>query len=450
MILAASRIAAIGPIARLAWPTTLVMCSQIAANTFDAFMAGKIWTAALGGFAFVFPFVILMQTLAAGGIGGGIAAAVARATGRKSRTDAHDLAVHGLIIAMVSGLAFMAVMIGFGRPIFRVFANARGAGDAAAIDAAITYATGFFAGAMVTWTLQALASTFRGLGDAAFPGRWMLMSSLMQMPLGYLLTFGVAGFAGLGIIGIGLAAPAAQCFALIILTRRIRRDVGGLSLRPTGTSLRYANFRDILRVGLMSSLISLFSSVTTLFVTAFVAPYGVAALAGYGLGSRLEYFLIPLTFGIGSSLTVLVGQAIGRGDLAQARRIALTGATVAFLLCGAVGALAYLTPETWANLFTSDPAVRDATVAYLRHLGPSYAFFGLGLSLSFALQGAAQVGIPVCTAILRPVIISIAVLAGFTQTLSGLYAVAAAAIVAYGVINFAGFLLRPLPAPKPL
>jgi Na+-driven multidrug efflux pump len=126
------------------------MCSQIAANTFDAFMAGKIGTAALGGFAFVFPFVILMQTLAAGGIGGGIAAAVARATGRKSRTDAHDLAVHGLIIAMVSGLAFMAVMIGFGRPIFRVFANARGAGDAAAIDAAITYATGFFAGAMVT------------------------------------------------------------------------------------------------------------------------------------------------------------------------------------------------------------------------------------------------------------------------------------------------------------
>jgi hypothetical protein len=119
-------------------------------------------------------------------------------------------------------------MIGFGRPIFRVFANARGAGDATATDAATTYATGFFAGAMVTWILQALASTFRGLGDAAFPGRWMLMSSLMQMPLGCLLTFGVGGFAGIGIIGIGFAAPAAQCFALIILTRRIRRDVGGL------------------------------------------------------------------------------------------------------------------------------------------------------------------------------------------------------------------------------
>jgi putative MATE family efflux protein len=426
------------------------MCSQIAANTFDALMAGKIGTAALGGFAFVFPFVILMQTLAAGGIGGGIAAAVARATGRKSRTDAHDLAVHGLIIALVFGSAFTVVMIGFGRPIFRVLASARGVGDAASIDAATTYATGFFAGAVVTWILQALASTFRGLGDAAFPGRWMLMSSLMQMPLGYLLTFGVGEFAGLGIIGIGLAAPAAQCFALIILMRRIRRDVGGLSLRPTGTSLRYANFRDILRVGLMSSLISVFSSATTLFVTAFVAPYGVAALAGYGLGSRLEYFLIPLTFGIGSALTVLVGQAIGRGDLFQARRIALTGATVAFLLCGTVGVLAYLTPETWADLFTSDPAVRDATVAYLRYLGPSYAFFGLGLSLSFALQGAAQVGIPVCAAILRPVIISVAVLAGFIQTLFGLYAVAAAAIVAYGVINFAGFLLRPLPTPKPL
>jgi Na+-driven multidrug efflux pump len=127
-------------------------------------MPGKIGTAALGGFAFVFPIVILMQTLAAGGIGGGIAAAVARATGRKLRTDAHDLAVHGLIIATVSGLAFM---IGFGRPIFRVLANARGAVDAAAIDVATTYATGCFAGAMVTWILQALALTFRGLGAVA-------------------------------------------------------------------------------------------------------------------------------------------------------------------------------------------------------------------------------------------------------------------------------------------
>lgn len=295
-----------------------------------------------------------------------------------------------------------------------------------------------------------MALTFRGLGDAAFPGRWVLISSLMQMPLDYLLSFGVGGLAGLGIIGIGLAAPAAQCFALIILTRRIRRDVGGLSLRPTGTPLRYAHFRDILQVGLMSSLISLFSSATTLFVTAFVAPYGVAALAGYGLGARLEYFLIPLTIRHWLWIDRPCRPGDRRGDLSQARRIALTGATVAFLLCGAVGALAYLTPETWANLFTSDPAVRDATGAYLRHLGPSYAFFGLSLSLSFALQGAAQVGIPVCAAILRPVIISIAVLAGFTQTLSGLYAVAATAIVAYGAINFARFLLRSLPTPRPL
>ena len=438
------RAAVAGAIARLAWPTALVMCSQIAASTFDAWMAGRLGTSALGGFALVFPFVILMQTLAAGGIGGGIASAVARATGRKSQIDAHDLAVHALIIAILFGVAFTIVMVGFGRPIFRVFVGTRGSRDASAIEAAATYATGFFSGAIITWMLYALASTFRGLGDAAFPGRWMLASSLIQMPLGYLLTFGLGGSPGLGILPIGLEAPIAQCLALAMLTRRIMRDVGGLSLSPRGTSLRAAHFRDILRVGLMSSLISLLSNATTLFVTAFVAPYGVAALAGYGLGSRLEYFLIPLTFGIGSALTVLVGQAIGRGDAVQARRIALTGATAAFLICGVVGLLAFLTPETWANLFTSDPAVRAAAVVYLRHLGPSYAFFGLGLSLSFALQGAAQVATPVFASFLRPIFIGLAILTGVAATLDALYTVAAAMIVAYGLIIFGGFFLRPL------
>lgn len=424
-------------IAKLAWPTTLVMLAQIAASTFDAWMAGQLGTAALGGFALVFPFVILMQMLAAGGIGGGIAAAVARAIGRRSRSDAHDLAVHALIIAAVFGVAFTAVMLGFGRPIFRAFAGARGAGDAAAVDAAATYATALFGGAIATWLMFALASVFRGLGDAAFPGRWMLASSLLQMPLGYALTFP----AGLGMAGIGLAAPLAQLLALFVMGRRIRRDSGGLSLSPRGTRVQTPMFRDILRVGLLSSISAFLASGTTLLVTAFVAPYGLAALAGYGLGSRLEYFLTPLTFGIGSALTVLVGQAVGRGDFARARTVSLVGAAAAFVLCGLVGLLATFAPEWWANLFTRDPAVRAATITYLHRLGPSYAFFGLGLSLAFAMQGAARVGLPVSLSFLRPLGIAFAVALGFAPTLEAIYLVAAAMMVAYGCLVLAGFLL---------
>ncbi len=437
---AAAREPVVGAIARLAWPTTLVMLAQIAASTFDAWMAGRLGTTALGGFALVFPFVILMQMLAAGGIGGGIAAAVARAMGRKSRSDAHDLAVHAIIIAVCFGLTFTVLMVGFGRPIFRAFAGARGTADGAAIDAATLYATALFGGAILTWLMFAFASVFRGLGDAMFPGRWMLASSILQMPIGYLLTFGL----GMGMAGIGLAAPLSHLLSMTIMAGRICKDVGGLSLSLRGTVLRGVYFRDILRVGLLSSISAFLASGTTMLVTAFVAPFGVAALAGYGLGSRLEYFLTPLTFGIGSALTVLVGQAVGRGDYARARTVSLAGAGAAFVLCGLVGIFATFAPEVWADLFTRDPDVRASAIAYLHRLGPSYAFFGLGLSLAFALQGAARVGVPVSMSFIRPILIAAAALAGFATTLDAIYVVAAVAMVIYGSGVLAGFLLQPL------
>lgn len=440
-------LAMVRSIARLAWPTTLVMFAQIAASTFDAWMAGRLGTAALGGFALVFPFVILMQMLAAGGIGGGIAAAVARAIGRGSRADAHDLAAHALIIAACFGLVFTVVMVGFGRPIFAAFAGARsGRVDAAAVDAAVLYASALFGGAIATWIMFALASVFRGLGDAAFPGRWMLVASMLQMPLGFVLTFGFAGWGGLGLglAGIGVAPPLSQFVAALLMARRIREDKGGLSLSPRVAAIRGVHFRDILRVGLLSSLSALFASLTTMLVTAMVAPYGVAALAGYGLGSRLEYFLTPLTFGIGSALTVLVGQAVGRGEGAQARRLSLIGAAGALGMCGAVGLLACFAPHLWADLFTTDPSVREATITYLRRLGPAYPFFGLGLALAFALQGAARVAMPVSASVLRPLVIAIAVAGGFVTSLEGLYTLAAWAIVLYGGLVLAGFLALPI------
>ena len=295
--------------------------------------------------------------------------------------------------------------------------------------------------------MLALASVFRGLATLLFPGRWMLASSLLQMPLGYALTFGVGTLPGLGIIGIGIEAPLAQLLALAIMARRIRRDAGGLSLSPVGTRIQWPMFRDILRVGLLSSVSGALASATTMMVTAFVAPFGIAALAGYGLGSRLEYFLTPLTFGIGSALTVLVGQAVGRGDWAQARRVSLAGAGAAFVLCGLVGILATFAPELWADLFTKDPAVREATITYLHRLGPSYPFFGLGLALAFALQGAARVGMPVSMSVLRPLVILLVALAGFANSLEALYTVAAIMMVVYGGSVFAGFLLW-TPAPR--
>src|SRR5215831_279171 len=90
---------------RLAGPTTAVMVAQTLVAIAETFIFGRLGTEALAGFALVFPFMMLMTMMAAGGMGGGVAAAMARAMGGGRVGDARALVVHAL--ALGGGLALL-------------------------------------------------------------------------------------------------------------------------------------------------------------------------------------------------------------------------------------------------------------------------------------------------------------------------------------------------------
>ena len=196
-------------------------------------------------------------------------------------------------------------------------------------------------------------------------------------------------------------------------------------------------FADILKVGAAGSVNTLLTTLVVALTTALVgAAGGPEAVAGYGTGGRLEYLLIPLVFGLGAPLVALVGTNIGAGQRARALRIALTGGAIAFALTEAVGLAAALWPRAWLGLFGSDPHMIDTGSAYLRAVGPFYGFFGLGLALYFASQGAGRLFWPLLSGFLRLVI---AIGGGWlalraTGSLTWLFAALAAGLVAYGLM----------------
>jgi Na+-driven multidrug efflux pump len=71
---------------------------------------------------------------------------------------------------------------------------------------------------------------------------------------------------------------------------------------------------EILRVGAPSLLSNVQANLTVVLLTGLVGPFGTTALAGYGMGARLEYLQIPLVFGLGSALVTMVGTNIGAGQ----------------------------------------------------------------------------------------------------------------------------------------
>jgi Na+-driven multidrug efflux pump len=213
--------------------------------------------------------------------------------------------------------------------------------------------------------------------------------------------------------------------------------LAGRSLvRLTRARFHWRHFAAILKVGAVASVSTLQTSLTVALTTGIVAVAADAAgVAGYGTGARLEYLLIPLVFGLGAPLVALVGTNIGAGQPQRALRIALTGGAIAFALCEAVGLAAAFWPVAWLSLFDQDPQMLEAGAAYLRTVGPAYGFFGLGLCLYFASQGAGKLWWPLLAGSLRLVIAvgGAWVALQVTGSLDWVFAALAVALVVYGI-----------------
>jgi putative MATE family efflux protein len=414
---------------RLAAPNVAVMVVQAAVSTLDAYFVGWLGREALAGVSLVFPLVMLMQTMSAGGMGGGVASAVARALGAGRRADANALVLHALVIAAVMAALFTTGALAMGPAVYRAMG-----GSGATLDAALAYSHVVFGGATVYWLLNTLGAIIRGTGVMVLPATITTVSGLGYLLLAPALILGWGPFPRLGVAGAAAASVTsfglgALCLLAYLLSGRALVRV---SLR---TRLRWDLFREILRVGAPGSVNTILTNLTVVVLTSLVGPFGAPALAGYGMGARLEYLQIPLVFGFGSALVAMVGTNVGAGRLARAERVAWVGAGMAAGVTGSIGLLAALFPRGWIGLFSTDPDVLATGITYLRIVGPAYGFFGLGLALYFASQGAGRLGWPLLAGFIR---LLLAAIGGWVAIhwldggLPGLFWAIALALVVFG------------------
>jgi putative MATE family efflux protein len=415
-------------VARLAGPNVLVMAVLAATTALDAYFAGQIGPDALAGITLVMPLVGLMMTMAAGGVGGGISSAVARSLGSGDRARAESVAAHAVIVALAFALTFSGAVLVFGPSLYRVLG-----GVGAALDQALLYSTVMFGSAGVFWLMHGLGSVVRGSGNTALPARVGLIGTVIQVGLLWLLV------PMLGIVGIAVANVAGAAVTAALLAWYLWSAPGALRPRFAPFAFRGEHVYSILRVGGPGAINTLLTNACVATSTGLTGTFGTAALAGFGAAARLEYILIPLVFGLGSAIIPLIGASIGAGNIGRARRAALVGALTAAALTGLVGLVVTVAPNVWVGLFTSDPSVAVVGMRYLSWVGPVYGFFGAGLALYFAAQGAGAMVRPVIGSVLRLAIIA---LGGWWVVSAGggmdaLFMVFAAGFLAFGTFNAA-------------
>jgi Na+-driven multidrug efflux pump len=308
----------------------------------------------------------------------------------------------------------------------------------------LTYCLLIFSGGISIWLVGVLSAVFRGLGNMKFPAVLMVLGAAIQVPVSGVLVLGLFGAPRLGIAGAGVSAVLSASVLAGIMLWQLGRGNHAIRLVGSARVFSQARFQDLLRVFLPASLSPFLSVATILSLTALVGSFGDAALAGYGIGSRIEFLLIPLTFGLGAAMTSLVGMNIGAGRQLRAEQIGWVGGSAAAVITGAIGLLLAALPDAWISAFTADPAVHAAARDYIRIVGPCFAFQGLGLSLYFASQGAGAMLWPVSATIMRLIIaVGGAVVLAFVLDLglSGVYVAAATGMASYGIMIAAALKL---------
>jgi putative MATE family efflux protein len=431
---------------KLAAPNLVLLLVQSSIGLIEAYWVGRLGTDAMAGVALVFPALMLMQMMSAGAMGGGISSAIARAIGARRNADANALVIHALIIAAAFGLTFSIAMLLCGRALYTLMG-----GSDAALEAALTYSNLLFAGIVLLWIFNALASVLRGTGNMALPAIVTAAGAVLVIPLSPLLIFGWGPFPRWGVAGGAAAVLLYYAGAIPFLLRALWSGHNVVQPSLRGTRLRRDLLYEILRVGLIAAAITVTTNLTVALTTGIVGRAGAQAIAGYGIGSRLEYLLIPMAFSLGAPLVAIVGTCIGAGDHARARRAAWLGAAIAGTVAELVGLAAALHPAGWMSFFSTDPVVIAHGSQYLRIVGPFYGFFGVGMVLYFASQGAGRLAWPLIAGLSRLVVAGAGGWLAYhwTQELPPVFVALGLALAVFGVVVAGAVAFGAWGSPRP-
>src|SRR5437868_739065 len=415
---------------QLAIPSTIAMFGTALVAVAETSYIGRLGVEPLAGIALVFPFVMLTQMMAAGAMGGGVSSAVARAIGAGNRDRAANLALHAAIIGAGIGLFFTAMMLAFGRDFYFLLG-----GRGEVLEQAMHYSQVLFSGAVAIWLVNTLASVVRGTGDMRVPSIVLIGVATVQVVVGGGLGLGLFGLPKFGMPGVAAGQLTAFTLGALFLAWYLVSGRSRLKLNFRSFTFQRDMFLDILKVGAMSCLSPLQSVLTILIFTKILAGFGTTVLAGYGMGSRLEFLLIPIAFAFGTASIPMVGMAMGAGLVTRARRVTWIAAAAAFLFVGLIGLIVAIEPELWVSLFTSDPGVTAAANSYFHWAGPGFGCFGAGVCLYFSSQGAAKVGGPVLAGTIRLVLVA---LGGWVLSSTGaaawtLFALVGTAMAVFGL-----------------
>lgn len=431
-----------GPIIRtllsLSLPPTVSTLAQLFVQLAQVYYVGLLGIEPLAALTLVAPVVMFMQLLSAADVGGAISAATARARGASEAKDVQRLMLYAVVCSLFLGLLFAAADYFFGRALYRFLG-----GKGRVLEEAVSYGHVVFCGGVLMWMTNLLGATLRGRGETFVPSVIIIASSLGTFPLYPMLTLGALGRPGLGLMGAAIAFVAAYAVSTIALLFYMQRMGRETQIALVDHWWSWSLVYETARVASLSSTRTILSIGASLAVTYCVGRLGDAAIAGYGIASRLDLTFISLLYGLGISILAMVGANLGAGNAERSYRVAVIGTLMSTAIGAALGLVVTVRPDLWLAHFSDDAAVLLEGEHYLRIVGLAYALGGCGSALIFVGQAKGQMRWAFWGTVGRFAVVAVgaSALFGLPDTIGSIALIVAGAYTVQGLI--AAVILNP-------
>lgn len=352
------------------------MAVQTLYGLVDLYWVGRLGKEAVAAVALssnlMFVSLALTQMLSVGCV-----ALVSQAAGRGEHGEVQRLFSQAQSLALTAGLIFLLACLG----LRHTYAD-RLSGDAATAALSAEFLLGFIPALALQFTMVALGSALRGLGDMK-PGLVAQTGSvLLNLVLAPFLIFGWWGGKPLGVLGAALASLIATFIAVVALGVYVARGRTFLRFRLGELAPELGTWRKMLGIGLPAGAEFLLLATTIGVTYALARPFGAAAQAGFGIGSRLMQVGFMPAVAISFSVAAVVGQNFGARSFLRVREAVQESAKLVLGFMILFTVVCQIAPAYLVAAFSASPEVIAAGVDYLRTI--SWGYFASGLVFVFA------------------------------------------------------------------
>ena len=382
-------------------PIVLGVAAIMSIGIIDAYFVGQLGPDALAAISFIFPVTTALASLGVGVIAG-TSSVVSRALGADDADEARELGNIAILVGLAMGLSIAGLLYALRMPLFELMQA-----EESQLGLIDDYMAPFALGFPFLLVVMAINGVLRGQGAAKRSTAILMSFAVANWILDPILINGAFGIEGFGIKGAAYATIAGWALGCVVgfwllqtskITFHPRHVIGARWKKGVAALARVAG---------PAAFSNSVNPVGLAVLTSLLAAEGASAVAGFGIGGRLQTFAVVPLLALSSSIGAIVGQNWGSEETGRARRAVLYAGMFCIVYGLAAAAILYFGRDWFSARFSDDTAAVEASARYLQIAVWGYAGYGVLIVANGTFNAIDKAGLALALSLGRVLVVMV-------------------------------------------